>query len=207
VSIDWTKVAQDHWNAQPHPKDPSGKLKIGEFATAVKLASVLKFGGHASAHEAALFWPEFQATGMSPQEFEHAVERIAPVSFTFHGRPPSMQELVQLKDKHPKDVASYFGELPDRHYPSVPASAMVKHLAAAEPHAQEHLGRSPVKLEAAYLHASGEQPANYYSRLKAQEAKLPDSTNVLQAKFGGDSGGRGTRDPGGQAPDQRVAPY
>ena len=186
MSVDWGNVAKTFWDEQPHPKGHG--LKIGEFATAVKLASVLKFGGHAAGHEAALFWREFAPGGvpiMSPQEFEHAVERIAPVSFTFHGRPPSMAELVQLKDKHPKDVSSYFGELPDRHYPSVSAAEMVKHLAAAEPHAQEHLGRAPVKLEAAYLHASGEPPANYYQRLKTQdEAKLAQGTDVQAEKRG-----------------------
>jgi hypothetical protein len=190
MSVDWTKVAQEFWDRQPHPKDPSGHLKIGEFATAVKLATTLKFGGHASAHEATLFWREFAPGGvpiMSLQEFEHAVERIAPVSFTFHGRPPSMQELVQFKDKLPHEVSKYFGDLPDRHYPSVPSSAMVKHLAWAEPHAQEHLGRPPVKYEAHLLYHSGEHPRDFYSKLgeqaKQSQDKLPDSTNVVQASF------------------------
>jgi hypothetical protein len=202
--VDWGQVAKEFWDQQPHPRAPN--IQIKDYATAVKLATLVKFGGHASSHETSLFWPEFKATGMSPQEFEHAVERIAPVSFTFHGRPPSMQEIVQLKDKHPKDVNSYFGELPDKHYPNVPAAEMVKHLAAAEPHAREHLGRAPVKLEAAYLHASGEQPANYYSRLAQPQVKIPDSTNGVQTQERGDDRGRGLRVIGGQAPDQRDSP-
>jgi hypothetical protein len=183
VSVDWHQIAQTYWNEQPHPKDPTGRLKIGEFATAVKLASVLKFGGHANATEASAFWPEFQASGMSPQEFEHAVDRIAPLSFTYHGRPPSIPELVQLKDEHPKNVHSYFAGLPDKHYPHVSAGDMVSSLEAARPHAQEHLGRDPVKLEAAYLHHSRENPADYYSRLKAtDETKLAQDNVQTQER-------------------------
>lgn len=203
MSIDWHAVAKAHWDQQPHPKAPN--IQIKDYATAVKLATLVKFGGHASSHETGLFWPEFKATGMSPQEFEHAVERIAPVSFTYHGRPPSMQEIVQLKDKHPKDVSSYYGELPDKHYPHVAAKDMVQHLAAATPHAQEHLGRNPVKLEAALLHHSGENPRDFYSKL-GEQSKLSENTNVLQAPFRRDDSGRSSRNSGGSPPDQRDSP-
>src|SRR5438034_5382294 len=141
MSIDWESVAKSYWDAQPHPRAPS--LKIGEFATAVKLASMIRFGGHAAPHEAALFWDEFKATGMSPQEFEHALDRIAPLSYVFHGRPPTMKELLQLKDKSPAEVNRHYGDLPDRHHPEISASNMVKAFQAARPWARQHLDREP----------------------------------------------------------------
>lgn len=163
MSVDYAKAAKDFWDKQPHPRAPG--LTIGEFATAVKLATSAKFGGHASPEDAALFWPEFKSLGISPQDFEHALDRLAPVSFAYHGRPPTMQEIVRLKDEPPAKANAYFADLPDKHYPWVTAANMVKHLQAAEPHAQQFLGRPPVKLEAAQLSASGEHPRDYYSRL------------------------------------------
>ncbi len=191
MSIDYNQIAKDYWDQQPHPREPS--LKISEFATAIKLATHVKFGGHASPAEAGLFWKEFAPGGvpiMSPQEFEHAVDRIAPLSYAFHGRPPSMQEIVKLKDEHPKNVHSYFAELPDKHFPHVSAGNMVKALESAKPHAREHLGREPVKSEASYLHHSGEHPADYYSRLAAAEPTIPEGDNVLPIKERGNPAGR-----------------
>lgn len=192
MSVDWAKVAKEHWDAQPHPKGHG--LTIGEYATAVKLATLLKFGGHASGAEAALFYPEFKATGMSPQEFEHAVERISPLSFTYHGRPPTMHEIVSLKDKQPHEVRKYFGDLPDRHYPHIGAADMIKSLEAAKPHAQEHLGRDPVKYEAQYLHHSGERPQDYYQRL-GEQTKIASSPDVQTQERRGRVG-RGDGAPG-----------
>lgn len=177
MSIDWGKVAKDYWDAQPHPRAPD--LTIGEFATAVKLATLTKFGGHATPEQASLFWPEFKSLGISPTEFEHAVERLAPVSFAYHGRPPTMQEIVKLKDEPPAKANAYFADLPDRHYPWVTAATMIKNLQAAEPHAQQYLGRSPVKLEAAHLSASGERPADYYARL----ANPQPSSNIQDSEW------------------------
>jgi hypothetical protein len=194
MSDDWDSIAKGWWDEQPHPRDPTGKLKIGEYATAVKLATMAKFGGHASPHEATLFWDEFKASGMHPEEFEQTLDKIAPLSFTYHGRPPTMKELTQLKDKQPHEQSKYFSDLPDKHYPSVTAGNMVKTLAAARPHAQENLNRDPVKLEAAYLHHSGTDPADYYSKLGAQakqaEPTIP-SENGLPPEVGGNPGGRG----------------
>src|SRR5450631_4288311 len=98
MSADWHSIAKSFWDAQPHPHDPSGTLTIGEYATAVKLATMARFGGHASPHEAALFWPEFKASGLTPEEFEHTLDKIAPLSYTYHGRPPTMKEIATLKD-------------------------------------------------------------------------------------------------------------
>src|SRR5665811_2312708 len=100
---------------------------------------MVKFGGHAEAHEAALFWREFAPNGapiMSPQEFEHSIDRLAPLSFTFHGRPPSMQEIINLKDKQPHEMRKYFADLPDQHYPHVSAGEMVKTIQAGNMHAR-----------------------------------------------------------------------
>jgi hypothetical protein len=203
MSVDWGKVAKDFWDAQPHPRGHG--LTIGEFATAVKLATMAKFGGHAEPHEAALFWQEFRTSGLTPQEFEHGLDTLAPLSFTYHGRPPSLNEIVNLKDKAPHEARRYFGDLPDKHYPSVSAENMVKALAAADPHAREHLQRPPVKLEAAYLHHSGEQPSIYYARLASQAATREPkmtSSNVVPLEVGRVAGGRGPTATRGQAPDQ-----
>ena len=199
MSDDWDSHVKAWWDEQPHPKDPTGKLKIKEFATAVKLATMAKFGGHASAPEASLFWGEFAPNGvpmMAPEEFEQTLDRIAPLSFTFHGRPPTMKEIVQLKDSHPHEVSKYFEDLPDKTYPHVTAGNMVKTLRSAEPHAQEHLDRSPNKFEAQYLYHSGEAPANYYQKM-GQQAKMADGTNVSPTQVGTDPGGRGVRAAGG----------
>ena len=190
MSIDWDQIAKDHMDQQPHPLAPS--LLIGEFATAVKLASMAKFGGHASPHEAALIWPEFKATGMSSEEFEQTLDRIAPLSFAYHGRPPTMREIAQFRDKQPHEARKYFGDLPDKHYPTLSASEMVRSLTAAKPWAQQHLGRDPLKNESAYLHHSGEHPSAYYARLAAQ-SEPQDATMAVdepEAQVGTDAGGR-----------------
>jgi hypothetical protein len=92
----------------------------------------------------------------------------------FHGRPPSLKELVTLKDKSPAEVHRHFGDLPDKHHPEISAANMVKAYQAARPWAREHLGREPVGTEARYLHHSGEEPRDYYSRLAAQEKPPSD---------------------------------
>jgi hypothetical protein len=176
--IDWTEefatqVANQWHGDQPHPDAPGVKVK--EFATAVKLASQAKFGGHASAKEAEAFWGEFQGMNarltaqkkepLTPEEYGQVLDHLAPLSFVYHNRPPSMSEVVKLRDAKPHEVRQHYGDLPDQHYPDVSAADMVKALRAADPHAQEHLGRPPVKLEAAYLVHSGASPSEYYHAL------------------------------------------
>ena len=189
MSIDWSKAAKRYFDEQPHPRGHG--LKIKEVATAVKLASMMKFGGHAELHEAAMFWQEFAPGGvpiMSPDEFEHALDHIAPVSFVFHGRPPTMKELINLKDRTPAEVHKHFGDLPDKHHPEISAANMVKAYQAARPWAREHLGREPVKTEAAYLHHSGEAPHIYYSRLAAQNTPQQDGLPTEERRDGGEGG-------------------
>lgn len=206
MSIDWDAIANEWQGEQPHPLERG--LKIKDFALAVKLASMAKFGGHASPAEAALFFPQFTASGMSPDEFEHALDRLAPLSYTYHGRPPTMHEIAQLKDKQPHEARRYFADLPDKTYGHVTAGEMVKSMRAAEPHAQEHLGRPPVKYEAQYLHHSGEHPRDYYQRIAARdqetETTMPEG-NVVQAPFGGDASRRGLEAPRRPQADQRAA--
>jgi hypothetical protein len=199
VSVDWGKVGKAFWDEQPHPRGHG--LKIKEVLPAVKLASMMKFGGHASMHEASMFWQEFAPGGvpiMAPDEFEHALDRIAPVSYVFHGRPPTMRELVALKDKTPAEVHRHFGDLPDKHHPDISAANMVKAFQAARPWAREHLGREPVKTEAAYIHHSGESPPVYYARLAAQNK--PQQPNGVPTQIGGNPGEGGVGTPGRQAP-------
>jgi hypothetical protein len=197
VSIDWGKAAKAYYDEQPHPQGHG--LKIGEFATAVKLASMMRFGGHAEPHEAAMFWQEFKATGMSPDEFEHALDHMAPISYVFHGRPPTMKELVQLKDKSPAEVSRHYGDLPSKTHPEISAANFVKAYQAARPWAREHLGREPVATEAAYLHHSGEHPSSYYQRIKPQE-----EPNGTQTSVGGQPGEGGVDATRGQASGQRT---
>lgn len=173
MSVDWERIASEWWRAQPHPLEP--RLTIGDFPIAVKLATRARFGGHASPHEAAAHWQEFQSTNkrlaaqgkepLSPEEYTHLLDQIAPVSFTYHGKPPSMHEIVALRDQSPKAIRDHYASLPDQHYPHVTAGEMVKSLESAKPWANEHLKRDPVKSEAAYLHHSGHHPQDYYAYL------------------------------------------
>jgi hypothetical protein len=172
VSIDWEKATKDFFDEYPHPRGHG--LKIKEVATAVKLASMMKFGGHATLHEAAMFWGEFAPEGvpiMPPDEFEHTLDHLAPISYALHGRPPSMKELVLLKDKSPGEVSRHYGELPSKHHPDIPAATFVKAYQAARPHAREHLEREPVHSEVAYMVHSGERPDAYYQRISVQNTQ------------------------------------
>ena len=209
MSIDWGKASKEFFDEQPHPQGHG--LKIKEFATAVKLATMVKFGGHAEAHEAAMFWQEFAPGGqpiMSAQEFEHTIDHLAPLSFTFHGRPPSMQEIINLKDRQPHEARKYFADLPDQHYPHVTAGDMVKTIQAGNMHALNTIGRPVLKNEAAEMIHSGESPPAFYARLKQDadskdpaKAMLP-SQNVVSTQDGGDAGGGSGAPSGGLPPRQ-----
>jgi hypothetical protein len=196
-------AAKMFWGAQPSPH--AAELTNAEFPVAVKLATKLKFGGHASPSEASSFWGEFKAFNnklrsknkleLTPEEFGHVVDSMAPVSFAFHGRPPQMHEIEKLHDQSPQSVHNHYYHLPDRDHPTVPAGEMVKSIEAARPHAREYLERDPVKLEAAYLYHSGQSPADYYRVLGSQKD--------VQAQAPGDSGRRGMAYAGGSKADQR----
>jgi hypothetical protein len=136
-----------------------------------------------------MFWQEFAPGGtplMSPDEFEHALDHIAPVSYVFHGRPPTLKEVVALKDRTPAEVSKHFGDLPSKHHPEISAASFVKAYQSARPWAREHLGREPVHTEAATLHHSGENPSTYYERLAAQNT--PEQSNAIPPQVGGNAG-------------------
>ena len=199
MSIDWSKAAKDYFDNQPHPRGHG--LKIREVPVAVKLASMLKFGGHAALHEAALFWQEFAPGGvpiMAPDDFEHALERIAPLSYVFHGRPPTLKELGELSGKAAAEVHKYFSDLPSRERPEIPAGQYVKAFQAARPHAREHLGREPVSVEVAHMVHSGEPAHVYYPRISAQNTRQ----DVLQTAQRGDGGSSSLSSAGRQAARQ-----
>ena len=202
MSIDWHAIAKEHWDAQPSPHAPG--LTNAEYPVAVKLATMTKFGqgdGHASSKEAELFWHEFKQTGLSPKQYEEALNRMAPVSFALHGRPPSMDEIVKHKDSDPAVVSKYYGDLPDRHYPAVPARDMVKHLAEAHVPWMQALGRPPTKLEASMLYHSRESVSTFADRLKPPPKEV--DANVNQEGGRPDTGGSGVAAPRGSPPDQR----
>lgn len=180
MSIDWTKAAAEFFAEQPHPQAPG--LKVKEYATAVRLATAMRFGGHAPAHEAEAFWREFTAMNdrlalqkkmpITPEEFEHVVKPMAQVSFAYHGRPPTMHEIARHRDSDPKQVHDWYANLPDEHYPHVPAGGMVKYLTLAEPHARMNLGRKPNKVEASrFYHGNFTADAidSYYRRMKEED--------------------------------------
>jgi hypothetical protein len=200
------EIVHGYFSSLPHPKAPA--LSVGDFPVATRLATMLKFGqGHASPQEAENFWHEYQTMNQNlqaqnkapigPEEFTHLAQQMARSSFAYHGRPPSMYEIQRMRDADPKAISDYYGALPDEHYPTVSAADMAKTLHAARPWAQQYAQREPSKLEAAYLHASGQSPADYY-----QQAAKKDGTNDQ----GGppDPGAAGAGDAGRQPPDQRA---
>jgi len=105
---------------------------------------------------------------ITPEEYGQLLDAIAPVSYAFHGRPPTMPEIRKLRDSHPKNIREHYAFLPDKHYPHVTAGDMVKWLETARPWARMHLKRDPVKNEAAYLAHSGDNANHFYWAL-AQE--------------------------------------
>jgi hypothetical protein len=196
---------------QPSPREPS--ISVGDLPVATRLATFLKFGsGHASPQEASLFWREFKQMNdtltvqkkmpLGPEEFEHLSQQMARSSFAYHGRPPTMYEMTRLRDANPKDIHDYFGSLPDEHYPTVSAADMAKALHAARPWSQQYLSEEPTKLDAAYLHSSGQSPSDYYS----QRANQGGSDNQVgpygELAGAGDAGGR---QASARASDPRLA--
>jgi hypothetical protein len=179
--IDWNALAHEYYGEKQHPDAPS--LKVKDLPIALELANHMKFGqgdGHAGFAEAEMLWKEVQPIldqGVSPQALHELIDTAAQHSFALHGRPPSMPELTRFADPktHPADIAKWYHELPDRHYP-VAAGDMLQAMWKAEPHALEHLGRKPVKKEGA-MFAAGVDPAAHYPqaaqpmRTKPQEGQ------------------------------------
>ena len=165
---DWAQLGHDYYGEKPHPNAPS--LKVRDLPVALELASHLKFGqgdGHASFAEAEALWREVQPIldqGVSPQALHELVDTAAQHSFGLHGRPPTMEEMRRFADPKtkPSDIAQWYHELPDRHYP-VAAGDLLRAMAKAEPHSLAHLGRKPVKKEG-FLFASGVDPAAHYPK-------------------------------------------
>lgn len=159
----WDQIAAAWHDAQPHPHNPT--LSVGDYATAVKLATRSKFGGHASPQEAGAFWTEFSTLNdrlategqrpFTPEEYTQVLDKTAPHSFAYHGRPPTMDEIVRHRDAEPSTIAKYYGDLPDQLYPQVPASQMAKYVQLADEPALQQIGRRPTKGEAAKFALGG----------------------------------------------------
>ena len=194
----------------PHPQAPS--IKVGDYPTAARLATVLKFGqgGHASAAEVENFWHEFKQMNqsltdqkrmsISPDEFIHLAKQAGQSSFAYHGRPPTMHELGRLRDADPKTMHDFYGALPDEHYQTVPAAEMAKALQSARPWAEMITGSQPTKLDGAYLYHSGQNPRDYYLARQehdgVQDSAGPDTGAVGSAPPGGQQAGARAGDPG-----------
>lgn len=152
---DFQSAAKAHYEAMPHPLNPD--LTVGEFPLAVKLATATKFGGVANAQEAGMFYKEFRLMGMEPGHYLDTLKRVAPLSFRFQNRPPTMEEIKMLGSQplRPDVAHNYYSNLPDLDYPDVPAGHMVKAMAAAHPYAIKHLDRPATKNEARFIHHAG----------------------------------------------------
>lgn len=195
-------IVHGWWAEQPHPQAPD--IKVGDYPTAARLATTLKFGsGHASPQEVSAFWKEFQGMNqvlqtqnklpISPEEFSHLAQQMARSSFAYHGRPPSMYEIAKLRDADPKSIHDYFGALPDEHYPTVTAAQMAQALHSARPWANMISNTEPTKLDAAYLVHSGQSARDYYQARDADQNRTqPQSGTVSPTAVGG------------QPPDQRT---
>jgi hypothetical protein len=147
-------IAAEHYGNLPHPASRTG-ITVREWPIAVQLASATRFGGHATPAEADHFWPEFQALGISPQDYLHTLDRLARWSFLYHGRPPSMTEIRDLHPLKAHEQQRHYADQPDQHYPDLTAGEMVKALSVADHYATKHLQRGAVKKEARFLHHSG----------------------------------------------------
>lgn len=209
MSVDWHSIVADYFGAKPHPLAPT--LAVRDVPLAVELASHSKFGtnnGHATLGEAELFWKEFQRLEMSPDQYREMLDLAAPHSFSLHGRPPTMNEIGKFKEvkleSRPKAVADYYYHLPDKHFPAVPAGEMLKHLMMAKPYAEQHIGRKPVKLEAARFYHSGFQSTHiedHYKQLGAEQSAVaeaakadqPQAAETAATAQGGPDGAQGRR--------------
>jgi hypothetical protein len=200
------EVVHGWWAEQPHPQAPD--IKVGDYPTAARLATSLKFGsGHASPQEVSAFWKEFQGMNqmlqaqnklpISPEEFTHLSKQMARSSFAYHGRPPSMYEINKLRDADPKSIHDYFGSLPDEHYPTVTAAQMAQALHSARPWANMISGGEPSKLDAAYLVHSGQNPRDYYQARDADQNRAQSQPGTVgPTAVGGQPSGQRTSDTG-----------
>jgi len=53
VDWDWHRTVGDYYGRKPHPQ--SKGLNVKDYATAIKMATKNRFGGHANAQEAEAF--------------------------------------------------------------------------------------------------------------------------------------------------------
>ena len=166
--IDWNRLAAEYYGEKQHPDAPS--LKVKDLPVALELVNHMKFGqgdGHASFGEAEMLWKEVQPIldkGVSPQALHELIDTAAQHSFALHGRPPSMTELTRFAEPKtgPADIAKWYHDLPDRHYPAA-AGDLLAAMTKAEQPALQHLGRKPVKKEG-FIFTTGVDPSQHYPR-------------------------------------------
>lgn len=179
-SVDWAQISHDFLGNLPHPLAPS--IKSADYPTAARLAAATAHSSRITPPAVEAFWGEFNALNkglgdraMSPDQYTAALKNIAPLSYVFHGRPPTMAEIGQMHDAAPDKVRSYYYNLPDQNYPDVPAGDMVKALQSAQPFSRLYLGRDPVKNEAQFLFHSGQDPQAHYQFLGQLQKQGPEA--------------------------------
>jgi len=176
MSVDYDQLMHEHYSNLPHPDNP--ELSVGDFPVAVKLATKMKGQGMATAKEAGAFWDEFQNLGLSPLHFEELLDQLAPLSWRYHNRPPTMREVGIHAEGDPKKARDYYGNLPSEHDPSVTAHEFVQAHAVAQRYSKQHLGRNPYALEVTYFHHArtpvGDIDA-HYQKMKASRDMEPEA--------------------------------
>lgn len=198
---DIAALVNQYWNSQPHPMNP--KLTVGDYSVAIRLATHAKFGGHATPEEAGAFWDDFNSMNnhltsqgkqpITPHEMTHLIDQMAPVSFAYHGRPPSIREIAQHRDSAPDQVRKYYHALPDPLYPHVPAGDMAAKLTVGDMYANMHLGRKANKVEGAHFYHGNmgpEQVNSFYQSLKQQRDEMSSQKTPQEDQSAGQDRGR-----------------
>lgn len=179
--VDWHKHAEEYYGGfqQPHPQTGQPlDIKVRDYPTAVKLATASKFGlkgGHADPKEAEMFWKEFQGTGLSPDQYLETLKALAPLSWRYHDRPPSIREVVKSTTENwdSKRIRMHYSEMPHEKYPEMSAGEYIKAHHSAAFYSNQHLGRDPYGHEVAHFHSGnmGPQSIDAHYRMVKDDGK------------------------------------
>jgi len=208
--IDWGAAFKEHFEQFDHPLNPD--LKVKDYGLAVELATASKFGGdspqnaHASPHEAGLFWREFSAVNppIAPQHYLETLGRLAPLSWRYHKRAPTMSEVSQHRDSDPQKIRQHYENLPAMNwgYPDITAGDFVKAHTRAQYWSQQHLSRQPYAHEVSLAHHASmthDDIGAYYSDLRQNRDAQPAQPQTTP-QSGREPAAPGTPSTEGQQP-------